>query len=622
MPKRRPKSKPKPVAVVKADDLSKLSEVGLSDDGRASDWPTDNSTPVLTRTEIIDKQIVESSRIGILSITFALGLALGVGLGVLTCKYYNFVETKVVKDHCGQFKSSLDAETLATEQIAGGESVVDDVSSPGYVKAETFQNIPPRDPENDVGLKSQKIEFTNFEGVNLKEVSEKSYSRSADELGFQKKQDQIIYEESIIVGKESYQTNDHLRENRPTNWPMPDDYQENELKESNKEDKKDSKDRPNKGHQHQFEAESATNLEASTPQILKTITFKDGKLQDKKTTDKKSSSQKLTTPEFKMKESNKNDEIKNLKAAAVSHTPTYLQRLKVRNVRVGGNVVTPQELTNGTAPIRAYIYENFLTPKECEGLMGVHNRHVIESNKDHPIVCFDGISTLRKHLKAAKSKYKVSQRDFTNGTTCVNVTFSKKLKKLLKWSYSTAFYPGESKFSTIFEQRVLEATGLKPENGGKFQITSYQEGIGYKTHTDCTIGSAEKRDRVATILVYLQDVDEGGETKFPELNISVRPVRGRALVWNNMNSAGDCQPLSLHEAAQVKKGHKYILQRWYYYESFYHLGKRPSEPNLPDRNVGQPRVSCDEYENGSCRWYDEWNYDHIIDYRSSKSSLL
>jgi len=36
---------------------------------------------------------------------------------------------------------------------------------------------------------------------------------------------------------------------------------------------------------------------------------------------------------------------------------------------------------------------------------------------------------------------------------------------------------------------------------------------GYKAHTDCT-ESSDKRDRVATVLVYLDTVEEGGETEF------------------------------------------------------------------------------------------------------------
>lgn len=37
---------------------------------------------------------------------------------------------------------------------------------------------------------------------------------------------------------------------------------------------------------------------------------------------------------------------------------------------------------------------------------------------------------------------------------------------------------------------------------------------GYKAHTDCTENSNDPRDRVATVLVYLDTVEEGGETEF------------------------------------------------------------------------------------------------------------
>ena len=41
----------------------------------------------------------------------------------------------------------------------------------------------------------------------------------------------------------------------------------------------------------------------------------------------------------------------------------------------------------------------------------------------------------------------------------------------------------------------------------------------------------------------------------------------------------------------------------YYYENFYSLGKRPPEPDEPERKPGQAQVSCDEYDMGSCRAY-------------------
>ena len=98
---------------------------------------------------------------------------------------------------------------------------------------------------------------------------------------------------------------------------------------------------------------------------------------------------------------------------------------------------------------------------------------------------------------------------------------------------------------------------LSPANHLLFYFTV----TGYRTHTDCT-EDGDIRDRFATVLVYLQDVKEGGETKFPLLGISVKPVKGRLLVWNNMRPDGTCDPTSIHNAAKVINGRKFIIQRW------------------------------------------------------------
>ena len=46
------------------------------------------------------------------------------------------------------------------------------------------------------------------------------------------------------------------------------------------------------------------------------------------------------------------------------------------------------------------------------------------------------------------------------------------------------------------------------------------------------------------------------------------------------------------------------------------------ETELPKRQPLQPRVSCDTYEEGSCRWYDEWGYDHLVKYNHVKHKLV
>ncbi|XP_041365674.1 uncharacterized protein LOC121380772 [Gigantopelta aegis] len=314
------------------------------------------------------------------------------------------------------------------------------------------------------------------------------------------------------------------------------------------------------------------------------------------------------------------DDIKKFKAQ-------YQKTITAKKIFSGGRRIPPVELLHQketNSSVKVFLFDDFLSPEECDGLRDAHNRHVQETSKQPPLLCFDSASTLRKHLKDAKKNIKITPNVFTEGTTCVNASFSSQLSRWLhaNWSYSTAFYPGENKFSLAFAHRVQQAMGLAPENGGKLQLTSYPVGKAYKTHTDCIVDGVDKRDRVASVLVYLSDVKKGGETRFPDLGIWVKPRKGRALVWNNMDENGKCDPLSAHVASKVDEGQKYILIRWYYYKSFYSLGKRPPEPDLPPRAPGSPKVSCDEYEMGSCRWYDEWNYDHLLEYERKKLTLI
>ena len=76
----------------------------------------------------------------------------------------------------------------------------------------------------------------------------------------------------------------------------------------------------------------------------------------------------------------------------------------------------------------------------------------------------------------------------------------------------------------------------------------------------------------------------------------------------------------------TKSGFRFLVIYFFFWRYYYHnfptLGKRPPQPELPKRGAYQPRVSCDEYEQGSCRWYDEWNYDHIVDYTANLRNLI
>ncbi|XP_070210514.1 transcriptional regulator ATRX homolog isoform X2 [Littorina saxatilis] len=202
-------------------------------------------------------------------------------------------------------------------------------------------------------------------------------------------------------------------------------------------------------------------------------------------TPQESKSQKSTESQANAAENPENEdlpeEVRNFK-------PTFLKTFTPKKIFADGRRIPPVELipqkdTNST--VKVFLFNDFLSDAECDGLRRVHDKHVQEMNTQ-PLLCFDSISTLRKHLDDVRHKVHVTPQDFVKGTKCLNETFSQQLGQWMSgnWSYSTAFYPGESRFSTIFEKRVQQAMGLDPLNGGKFQITSYPQGKAYKAHCD------------------------------------------------------------------------------------------------------------------------------------------
>ena len=76
--------------------------------------------------------------------------------------------------------------------------------------------------------------------------------------------------------------------------------------------------------------------------------------------------------------------------------------------------------------------------------------------------------------------------------------------------------------------------------------------------------------RILTFFLYLSDVEGGGGTNFPELDITIEPKRGRALIWpsvyNNDPMAQD--PRMSHQALEVTAGTKFAANGWFHMYDF------------------------------------------------------
>lgn len=65
--------------------------------------------------------------------------------------------------------------------------------------------------------------------------------------------------------------------------------------------------------------------------------------------------------------------------------------------------------------------------------------------------------------------------------------------------------------------------------------------------------------RILTVYIYLNDVEEGGGTNFPHLNLTVMPRRGRVILWPSVlnDEPHVIDMRTEHQALPVEKGIKY-----------------------------------------------------------------
>jgi prolyl 4-hydroxylase len=132
------------------------------------------------------------------------------------------------------------------------------------------------------------------------------------------------------------------------------------------------------------------------------------------------------------------------------------------------------------------------------------------------------------------------------------------------------FRLGETPLIKRIEARIAELTGLPAENGEGLQLLHYEAGAESTPHVDYLVAAnpanqesiARSGQRVGTLLMYLNDVEGGGETVFPQLGWSVVPQRGQALYFEYGNRFGLSDPSSLHASTPLRSGEKWVATKW------------------------------------------------------------
>lgn len=133
------------------------------------------------------------------------------------------------------------------------------------------------------------------------------------------------------------------------------------------------------------------------------------------------------------------------------------------------------------------------------------------------------------------------------------------------------------------ELRVQNLTGIPRANSEWMQVLRYEVGQFYKRHNDMNAPrSSPWGPRMLTAYMYLNDQetsDGGGETDFPRLNVTLRPVKGTLAIWPSVISTDlfSREDRTDHEAMPVKRGVKYGANLWIHMFDFRSLSSKGCE---------------------------------------------
>ena len=130
------------------------------------------------------------------------------------------------------------------------------------------------------------------------------------------------------------------------------------------------------------------------------------------------------------------------------------------------------------------------------------------------------------------------------------------------------FSRGQTPEVAALEARIARLVGWPEENGEGLQVLHYRPGAEYKPHYDYFnpeepgTPTILKRggQRVATLVMYLNEPARGGGTTFPDAGFEVAPVRGNAVFFSYDRPHPSTR--TLHGGAPVIEGEKWVATKW------------------------------------------------------------
>ena len=118
--------------------------------------------------------------------------------------------------------------------------------------------------------------------------------------------------------------------------------------------------------------------------------------------------------------------------------------------------------------------------------------------------------------------------------------------------------------------KISKILNIPIQNAEPIQMLKYNNGQKFDKHFDSYSMDDYRfqNQRLYTVLAYLNNPD-GGETRFDNLNKTIKPEKGKIVVFANcVNKSRVRHNDSMHTALPVKSGEKYAFNLWFHEDEY------------------------------------------------------
>ena len=188
-----------------------------------------------------------------------------------------------------------------------------------------------------------------------------------------------------------------------------------------------------------------------------------------------------------------------------------------------------------------YLVDHFLTDTECDQLVSIIKNHLVPSR----VTAQD----------TEPDKYK-DQKIRTSSTAYLSLLSD----------------PVEKAFVDTIQQKISDVLGIPSALQEGIQGQHYCPGQEFKEHLDAftpdtkewiKVGGPVRGNRTWPVMIYLNNVEQGGGTYFSRLNHRFLPQKAQAVIWNNLYDDGRRNLAVYHSGEPVEKGEKTIITQWF-----------------------------------------------------------